>query len=46
MGMSEVSVKLYENARHELLNERNKQEVISDIISWFSEQLEKHKVSI
>lgn len=46
MGMSEVSVKLYENARHELLNETNKQEVISDIISWFSEQLEKHKVSI
>lgn len=30
----EVTIKLYDNARHEILNELNKDEVMEDITSW------------
>ncbi|RDU61366.1 alpha/beta fold hydrolase [Helicobacter sp. MIT 14-3879] len=33
-GYEHVTIKLYENARHEILNEPNKQEVLKDIIAW------------
>ncbi len=33
-GYEYVSFKLYENARHELLNEFNKEEVYEDILRW------------
>lgn len=33
-GLKNVEIKLYKNGRHEMLNEINKDEVISDIISW------------
>lgn len=33
-GISNTTLKLYENARHELLNEINRDEVTSDILNW------------
>ncbi len=35
-GMSNVSIKLYPDCRHEILNELNKQEVYDDICSWLA----------
>lgn len=37
-GTKDLSIKLYENGRHEMHNETNKDEVYSDVLSW----LEKH----
>lgn len=37
-GMRDVSVKLYKNARHEILNELNKSEVYQDIYRWIREK--------
>lgn len=39
VGMANVSLKLYPNCRHEILNELNKTEVYSDICCWLSDQL-------
>lgn len=36
-GSKNVEVKLYEGARHELLNEKNKREVMEDILYWVNE---------
>ncbi|MGT2715470.1 alpha/beta fold hydrolase [Streptococcus respiraculi] len=33
-GVSQVSLTLYPEARHEILNEWNKEEVMQDIVSW------------
>ena len=33
-GLVEVRVKLYDGARHELLNEINRDEVTSDVVAW------------
>ncbi len=40
-GHKNVSLKLYEGARHEILNEINRKEVYADIISWLDSQAEK-----
>ncbi|SFE44515.1 alpha/beta hydrolase [Trichococcus pasteurii] len=40
VGLQDVSYKLYEGARHELLNETNKDEVAQDIIEWIFARLE------
>lgn len=37
-GISDVTVKLYEGARHELFNELNRAEVISDLLAWLDEK--------
>ncbi|MDI9216387.1 alpha/beta hydrolase [Clostridium tertium] len=34
IGVKDISYKLYKDGRHEMLNEVNKDEVISDIIKW------------
>ena len=39
MGIRDVTLKLYENARHEILNETNKEEVKADILGWIEEKL-------
>ncbi|WP_223593125.1 alpha/beta hydrolase [Neobacillus bataviensis] len=39
VGIKEVNYKLYENARHELLNETNKEEVKADVIRWINEHI-------
>ncbi|MBQ9010100.1 MAG: lysophospholipase [Clostridia bacterium] len=37
-GHSNETVKLYENGRHEILNELNRDEVMQDILDWLTEQ--------
>ena len=39
-GLKDVSLKLYEGGRHEMLNETNRQEVYEDILKWLSERIE------
>lgn len=41
IGVENLSIKLYEGARHELLNETNRDEVIDDIIKWIDNLIEK-----
>lgn len=36
VGIQDITYKLYENARHEMLNEINRDEVIQDIIRWMN----------
>ena len=33
-GCEQVSIKLYEGGRHEMLNETNRTEVFSDVLNW------------
>ena len=42
-GMSRVSIKLYPGARHELLNEKNKQQVYEDIYPWILERVKEYQ---
>ncbi|WP_110113091.1 alpha/beta hydrolase [Bacillus sp. CGMCC 1.16541] len=34
IGVENITYKLYEGGRHEMLNERNRDEVIEDIMKW------------
>lgn len=38
-GIKNLSMKLYTDARHEILNEINKEEVYNDILNWINKQL-------
>ena len=38
-GMKNVSLKLYPNCRHEILNELNKEEVYADVANWLSQNI-------
>ncbi|MGM9592328.1 MAG: alpha/beta fold hydrolase [Oscillospiraceae bacterium] len=38
-GMKDVSIKLYKDGRHEMLNELNKDEVYSDILAWINSKI-------
>lgn len=38
-GLERVTVRLYEGARHELFNETNKSQVLSDLVAWLSSVL-------
>lgn len=40
-GVKDLNMKLYEGARHELLNEINRAEVMEDIILWLDKKLEE-----
>ncbi len=42
-GHRNVSMKIYEGARHEILNETNRDEVYADIIEWLDEKTQKHQ---
>ena len=33
-GMKDITIKLYPEGRHEMLNERNKDEVYQDVLTW------------
>jgi alpha-beta hydrolase superfamily lysophospholipase len=33
-GLSDVTVRVYDNARHEILNETNRADVIADLLEW------------
>lgn len=39
VGIHDVTVWLYPEARHELLNETNRDEVMRDVLSWFAVHL-------
>lgn len=39
LGVKDISCKLYEGGRHEMLNEINKDEVIENIIQWLDEKM-------
>ena len=45
-GHRNVSMKIYEGARHEILNEINRDEVYADIIEWLDEKTQKHQDEI
>lgn len=38
-GMKDVSIKLYPNGRHEMLNELNKGEVYADVLKWIESKI-------
>jgi len=38
-GIRDVSLKLYKDGRHEMLNETNRKEVFSDIIQWMDSRI-------
>ena len=40
-GMNNLSIKFYEDGRHEMLNETNRKEVYKDIIDWLEHCLSK-----
>jgi alpha-beta hydrolase superfamily lysophospholipase len=42
-GGQHVSIKLYEGARHELVNELNRDEVMADIIQWMDGRISSRK---
>ena len=38
-GMKDVTEKIYPEARHEILNELNRDEVMADVLNWINEKL-------
>ncbi|ADU46634.1 alpha/beta hydrolase [Intrasporangium calvum] len=42
LGVRDVTMKVYPEARHELLNETNRDEVMDDIVAWLAERLPAH----
>lgn len=40
-GQNDVDYKLYPDGRHEIFNEINREEVVSDVIDWIDSKLEK-----
>ena len=39
VGMKDVSIKLYPDCRHELLNELNRDEVMNDVLAWLKSKM-------
>lgn len=39
VGCTDVEMRLYKDARHEILKEQNKQEVFDDVLRWLNENL-------
>ncbi|HEY2442377.1 MAG TPA: alpha/beta hydrolase [Streptosporangiaceae bacterium] len=39
-GLADVTVRVYPGARHEILNETNRAEVVADLISWLRETMD------
>ena len=40
-GLHDVTIRLYPDGRHEMLNEINKDKVYQDILNWLNSKLEK-----
>ncbi len=38
-GIEDISLKLYEDARHEILNETNRDEVYQDVLQWLDQHI-------
>jgi len=41
IGMTDVAMKLYENDRHEILNEVDKETVYEDLYQWITEKMKR-----
>ena len=39
LNIANVQMKLYPNARHEILNEINREEVYADLLQWIAEKI-------
>lgn len=44
-GLTDVTVEIYSEARHEIFNETNKQEAIDDVLAWLDQRLAPASVS-
>lgn len=44
-GVKDVTLKLYEGGRHEMLNETNRQEVYKDVLEWCNTHLNKANIN-
>jgi alpha-beta hydrolase superfamily lysophospholipase len=42
-GVHDVELVVYHDARHEIFNEINKEEVIADLIEWLEDRLDAHE---
>lgn len=42
LGIADLEYKLYKNGRHEMLNEKNKDEVIKDLIEWINVKVKQY----
>ncbi len=42
-GLKDITTKIYPDARHEILNETNRDEVITDILAWLESKLAKNQ---
>ena len=40
-GLHDVTIRLYPEGRHEMLNEENRDEVKQDILRWLDDRIEK-----
>ncbi|WP_111720967.1 alpha/beta fold hydrolase [Homoserinimonas sp. OAct 916] len=40
-GLTDVELKIYPDARHEVFNETNKEEVIADLVAWLTERVNR-----
>ena len=38
-GLQDITLKIYEGGRHEMLNEKNKKEVQKDVLNWINERV-------
>ncbi len=41
-GLADVTVAVYDGARHEILNETNRSEVIGDLVEWLERVAVRH----
>ena len=44
IGMKHVTVKIYPGCRHEVLNEKNRQQVYEDIYAWIVERVKEYQI--
>jgi alpha-beta hydrolase superfamily lysophospholipase len=44
-GLTRVSMQLYPGARHELVNETNRDEITRDVIAWIDDVIARPAVS-
>jgi alpha-beta hydrolase superfamily lysophospholipase len=38
-GMQDISIRIYADGRHEMLNELNKEEVYKDLLNWIEKKI-------
>jgi alpha-beta hydrolase superfamily lysophospholipase len=43
LGLKDLTYKLYQDGRHEMLNEINRDEVTKDLLNWLDQQTAKAK---